>query len=318
MDAAAMRAGRDRLAAQHGPWVASNIHLGHGVYTMGNDHVGTTEFLIHAIVQAVADVASKPLAQLRILDLACREGGYAIEFGLHGATVVGVEGRPANLHKARFAAEALGLDRVRFEEGDVRNVSEEALGRFDVVLCLGIVYHLEAEDAVRLIERCNALCDEMTIVRSAVGLSPNATTSVGGREYRGRRYRENTRQQGASLDNTVSLLPSRPSLLNLLADVGFSSVLEVRNPTVPGLDDMRDSVTLVALRGERVSYKSISGVDAILPDLRRPERRAPSWIWSSAHPQQGIYWRWRERIFHTFRRTIFQSRQPIDTWRRPP
>ena len=214
MDVTSLRGARDRVASEHGPWVAYNIHLGHGVYTMGNDHVGTGEFLVHAIVQAVADLASKPLSELRILDLACHEGGYAIEFGLHGATVVGIEGRPANIQKARFAAEALGLDRVRFQDGDVRDLSEEALGQFDIVLCLGILYHLEAEHAVRLIERCHALCTEMTVVRTAVGLSPNSTTSIGGRTYRGRRYREDTRRRGAALDTPVSILPPHPSLLN--------------------------------------------------------------------------------------------------------
>ena len=316
VDISEIRDRRDSLIAEHGPWIAYNIRLGDGFYTMDNNHVGTAEFMIHGITQAVADLSSKPLDQLRVLDLACHEGGYSIEFGLQGATVVGVEGRPANVEKARFAAEVLGLERVTFELGDVRELSEERLGRFDVVLCLGILYHLEARDAVKLIERSYALCDDLTIVRSAIGLSADASYSVDGHLYNGRKYQEDVAQRAASLDNPFSILPTRASLLNLLADVGFTSVVDLLNPVVPGLDDLRDSVTFAAMRGKRAPYRSIPELDPILPDMRRLERRGPSWIWATAHPQQGIYWRLRERVFHTALRTAFHSQRPIESWRR--
>jgi predicted RNA methylase len=317
VDSGTIEARRDALIAEHGSWIAYNVSLAPGVYSMGDSRVGMAEFLVQSITQAVADLVGKPLDELRVLDLACHEGGFAIELGLHGAEVLGIEARPANIEKARFAAEVLGLDRVTFEIGDVRDLTEERLGRFDVVLCLGILYHLEAPDAVRLIERCFSLCDRIVVIRSAVGLSPDFDEYVGSRRYRGRRYREDVRHRGASIDNPTSIWPTRASLLNLLADVGFSSVLEVRNPFVPGLDDLRDSVTYVAVRGERATFRSVTDVNTILPELRRPERRGPSWIWAAADPQQGAYWRVRERVFHTVRNTLFASRRHIDDWRRP-
>jgi SAM-dependent methyltransferase len=277
--------------------------------------VGTGEFLVYSIVQPVADLAGKPLGDLRILDLGCQEGGYAIELALHGAEVVGIEARQANIDKARASAAALGLDGVTFEVGDVRDLSERLLGRFDVVLCLGVLYHLGARDAVRLIEDCASLCDRLLVIRSAVGLSPDFDEVINGRRYRGRRYREDVQQLGASIDNEVSVLPTRASLLNLLADVGLSSVLEVRNPVVPGFDDIRDSVTYVAIRGDRLPFRSVPELDVVAAGFRRPERRGPAWIWAAANPQQGPYWRVRERVFHTVRDTLW-ARRPIDSWRR--
>lgn len=309
-----LRAGRDAVIAEYGPWAAVNIHLGDGVYTMDHDRVGTGEFMVHAVVQAVADLVGKPLDGLRVLDLACGEGGYSIEFGLHGATVVGLEGRLANLAKARFAASTLGLHNVDFVAGDVRRLSEDDLGRFDVVLCLGILYHLPAEDAVRLVERCSALCDVLTVIRSAVGLSANFAGSFNGYSYRGRRYAEDVGQGHASLDNTLSILPTRTSLLNLLADVGFSSVLEIRSPAVPGLEDLLDSVTLVARRNQTRPFRSIPGLDEVLSGVRRPERRGPAWLRFAAHPQQGLYWRLRERALHTVRRTVWESHRSVAEW----
>ena len=320
MDVATTRARRDAVIDRHGPWVAYNVHLGHGVYSMVDDRVGMAELLIGAVVQVVADLCTKPLEELRVLDLACHEGGFGIELGLHGAAVVGVEGRQANVEKARFAAEALGLDRVTFIQGDVRDAALwEELGDFDVVLCLGILYHLEARDAVRLIKDCYAHCKELAIVRTAIGLSANTSTTVDGFPYHGRRYQENTEERGASLDNPISILPTRTSLLNLLSDVGFSSVLEVCNPAVPGLEAAVDSVTLAAIRGQRANYLSLEGLDEFLP-MWHPERPRLSWLWKFAHPQQGPYWRAREALLHTFMQTLFGPRRSIEEWqprRRP-
>jgi hypothetical protein len=91
-------------------------------------------------------------------------------------------------------------------------------------------------------------------------------------------------------------------------------VFEARNPVVPGLETLRDSVTLVAVRGTPVPFLSIAGTDEIMAASRRPERRGPSWLWQGAHPQQGLLWRARERLTHTIERSVFQSRRPISDW----
>ena len=315
MDAATVRAERDRLVSEHGPWGAYNIRLAPGVFTMGNAHVGNAELLIHAVVQAVADLAGKPLAELRVLDLGCHEGGYSIELGLQGCRVVGIEGRPGSVAKARFAARCLGLGQVEFVQGDVRDGALlEAQGTFDVVLCLGILYHLEALDAVGLLRRCFDLGERLTVIRSAIGLRADVSAAVDGLRYEGRRYREDTRHRGASLDNPTSIFPSKTSLLNILGDLGFSSVHEVRNPPVPNLDDARDSVTLVAVHGSRVDHRSVPELNEVLP-VRRPRRRGPEWLRAYAHPQQGLYWRVREGLFHSFSRRIFRSNRPVEAWR---
>jgi 2-polyprenyl-3-methyl-5-hydroxy-6-metoxy-1,4-benzoquinol methylase len=190
-----LEARRDEVIAEYGPWVAFNIDLGHGVHTIRAGEVGTPEFMVHAFTQIITDLAAKPLDQLRVLDLACHEGGYALELARHGATVVGIEGRRENVEKARFAADALRLDRATFIEDDVRNLALSIHGRFDVVLCLGIHYHLEGHDAIRLLERCFECCDHLAIIRTAIGLSVNADTKVGLHTYR-EPTRGGARQQG--------------------------------------------------------------------------------------------------------------------------
>src|SRR5438309_10055658 len=77
-----------------GPWVANNIHLADDLYTIGKRIEGD-EIKLRRVLQVVADATRRPLDTLRVLDLACLEGLYAIEFARHGATVVGIEGREA-------------------------------------------------------------------------------------------------------------------------------------------------------------------------------------------------------------------------------
>ncbi|MBC1220039.1 bifunctional 2-polyprenyl-6-hydroxyphenol methylase/3-demethylubiquinol 3-O-methyltransferase UbiG, partial [Nostoc sp. UCD120] len=83
---------------------------------------------------------------MRILDLGCLEGLYSIGLALHGATVVGIEGREVNFQKAKFAKECLGLNNLEFIQDDVLNLSPEKYGYFDIVLCCGILYHLNVPE----------------------------------------------------------------------------------------------------------------------------------------------------------------------------
>ncbi len=79
-----------------------------------------------------------------ILELGSLEGGmtFAIARRLPRAQIVGVEGRQANVEKAEFVQRLLGIDNVRFLQGNLEGMDLSALGRFDAVLCSGLLYHL--------------------------------------------------------------------------------------------------------------------------------------------------------------------------------
>src|SRR6266853_3907717 len=140
-----------------GPWTASNIHLGDHFYTIGEKIQGD-EVKLRRVLQIVADTTKRPLNSLRLLDLACHEGIYAIEFARHGTSVLGIEGREAHIEKARFVKDVLSLNNLDIVQDDVRNLSKEKYGSFDVVLCLGILYHLEVPDVFKFIENIATVC----------------------------------------------------------------------------------------------------------------------------------------------------------------
>src|SRR5690348_3563457 len=139
------------------------------------------------IAQIVSDSARKPLSQSRILDLASLEGDFSAEFALRGAEVLGVEGRRANVERAsaRFS-----FPNLRFVQDDVRNVCRRKYGEFDIVLCLGILYHLDAPDCFRLLEAIAEVCIDIAVIDTHVGLTRDEVVEYQGREYRGRRFTE--------------------------------------------------------------------------------------------------------------------------------
>jgi tRNA (mo5U34)-methyltransferase len=76
-----------------------------------------------------------------VLDIGCNGGFYSIEMKRRGARrVVGIDHDGDYLAQAKFAAEVLGLD-IEFRQLSVFDVA--LLGeRFDVVIFMGVLYHL--------------------------------------------------------------------------------------------------------------------------------------------------------------------------------
>lgn len=228
-------------------WTAQNVRLGEDEFAFGDPTVGTTEVVAARVIQVASDVLG-PLDELRVLDLACLEGLYGLEFAMHGAEVVATEGRESNAERVRYAATQLKPGSFEISVEDVRELGPETHGTFDLVLCMGILYHLDAEDVFRLAMAVASCTDRMAIFRTAVGLSGERRESFGGKEYRGFTYHEpNT--GWSSIENHTSFWPTRASLLNLLAEAGFTSVFEVVGPPVLAFDGAPDATFLVAMKG---------------------------------------------------------------------
>ncbi len=254
---------------------------------MGEPTVGAAELMDARVVQLASDLLG-PLDGLRVLDLACLEGLYGLELAMHGASVVATEGREVNAERVRFAAERLRPQDFRLEIADVRDLSPETTGTFDLVLCLGILYHLGAEDAVRLAQAVADCTERVAFFRTAVGLSDSASFSG----YRGFDYPE-PETAWSSMGNRTSFWPTRASLLNLLLDVGFTSVMEVVGPPVLEIDGAPDGTFLVAMKGNPVEVRAAPPKAATeLRGERWPERTS-----FEPHPAQRRGWQSKKRYW---------------------
>jgi SAM-dependent methyltransferase len=282
---------KNSIIAERGPWT-SCIHLADGIYTYEEPQVPQLDTRLRKCLQVAADITGKPLEDLRVLDLACLEGQFGIEFALHGSRVLGTEGREANLAKARFVREVLSLDKLELALEDVRDLDSSRHGYFDVVLCLGIVYHLDAPDVMEFLKRVAGVCARVAIVDTHVSPTDEASFDWQGKTYWGRFFQEHSPDASLevkekaiwmSLDNPRAFVLTKPSLCNLLRHVGFSSVYEVMNPyeyhnpkwpLAPEGDRYaiwKDRTMLVAVKGTHQAVLS-SPVTEALPERDHPER----------------------------------------------
>lgn len=232
-------------------WTSHNIELTPGVFTLPGQPLLRDEPRARTLHRELQRFAARngSLAGQRALDLGCLEGGFSLELARQGVQVLGVEGRDSNFVKCQALAEHLALPQLRFELSDVKTLSAQRHGRFDLVLCLGLLYHLDDpaaflshlgreltnERAVMFLDTHVAAPDEATLAgfegRSA--LSSLTTTHHEGHDYAGRWYHEYDSAAPApdeawtSVSNPRSFWPTETALIAMLIRGGFSGVYPV-------------------------------------------------------------------------------------------
>ena len=128
----------DEVAAL-APWF-HNIDLGDGVTTAPDHFLGDYPRFKFA---RFADALPAALTGKTVLDIGCNAGFYSVEMKRRGAArVLGIDSDDRYLAQARLATAALGFgDGVEFRNLSVYDVA--SLGeRFDLVIFMGVLYHL--------------------------------------------------------------------------------------------------------------------------------------------------------------------------------
>jgi tRNA (mo5U34)-methyltransferase len=125
-----------RQIAALGPWF-HNLRID-GVETAPDHFLGDYPAFKW---QRFRQVLPEDLGGRSVLDIGCNAGFYALEMARRGAgEVVAIDADPHYLRQARFAARRAGA-RIDFRQMSVYQVAE--LGRrFDLVLFMGVFYHL--------------------------------------------------------------------------------------------------------------------------------------------------------------------------------
>jgi tRNA (mo5U34)-methyltransferase len=101
------------------------------------------------------------LAGKAVLDVGCNCGGFAFEAARAGASrVVGIDVVGRYIEQAEFIRNALDIDQAEFSVTGIDQVAD--LGRFDVILCFGLLYHLE--DPIGSMRSLAGVCDDVIVV----------------------------------------------------------------------------------------------------------------------------------------------------------
>jgi hypothetical protein len=184
--------------------------------------VGEAERVKFAL-KVVADRAD--LAGLRVLDLACCHGAFSGAFAAAGADVLGIDGRQVNLNHAGGGA--------RYELCDVRDLSPDRHGEHDVTLCLGILYHLEAPDALRLLGTMRQMTTRFAVIDTHTG-ADKVSVTVDGRQYRGAWFGEAITARRSAIRNQTSWWFTPDSLEDAIRTAGWGSIKRVKTRRWPG------------------------------------------------------------------------------------
>jgi SAM-dependent methyltransferase len=189
--------------------------------------------LIEPAVRAAFDAAGQGATAL---DLACNEGWFSHRLLDWGASkVVGVDVREGNIRRATMLRDHFGIEPERFEivQGDVFELAPSELGQFDVVLLLGLIYHVEDPTRViRLARACTkpggvcAIETQLTAhdepVRFGAGRPEMYRDAPGSFAVLVEEGPEVVSSLGAS-GAVLSLIPNRAALEDMMRVAGFAS-----------------------------------------------------------------------------------------------
>jgi 2-polyprenyl-3-methyl-5-hydroxy-6-metoxy-1,4-benzoquinol methylase len=223
-----------------------NIRLADGIYTSYVDEFYPAH---REVMEVINHGLGGRFSGKRIVDIGCLEGYFSVECALQGAEVLGIEGKRLNIKKCEFVKSVLGVEQLRLAQDDAMRVTRDRYGRFDVVLALGLIYHLD--DPFTFLDNVARLCDGFVVIDTLVALEDQPDSicdgwrpelsdlrrfDYRGREYHGRTYREYAGDAPqlekdlsvtSSLDNEHSVWLTEQSLIGLLRDVGFEQVQKV-------------------------------------------------------------------------------------------
>lgn len=211
---------------------------------------------VRRVTQLISDYTKKGIDKAKVLDIACGEGAFSIEAAIHGANVTAIDAREERMNIGRDIVKNNSIRNIEFKKEDLRMLTFEKNGKFDVVLLLGVLYHLDVPDSFRALENIYEMTDGLLIIDTHIAMTANESTEYKKKVYKGVKFREHYQSDTdedklakvrASVDNEFSFWFTKDSLIQLLHDLGFSSVLECHAPIEPLKSENR--VTLVALKG---------------------------------------------------------------------
>lgn len=127
-----------RAAEQLGPWF-HNLHLPDGSQTCPNHSLGDFPSFKWQKLHACLPM---DLHGATVLDIGCNAGFYSIELARRGALVTAIDVDEHYLAQARWASRVFEVsERITFRQAQVYSLAR-AERRWDIVLFLGVLYHL--------------------------------------------------------------------------------------------------------------------------------------------------------------------------------
>lgn len=107
-----------------------------------SNQIRTNRKIILGILKT-AKLTEKDLRNKRILDAGCGTGEKSIFFSKVGAEVIAIDFSKGQLEEAKKKAQKEKIKNISFIEKDILKDNLENLGKFDIIVSLGVLHHTE-------------------------------------------------------------------------------------------------------------------------------------------------------------------------------
>jgi len=161
----------------------------------------------------LVELAGGSLAGKRVLDLACSAGFWSLAAIEAGAEkVVGIEARQMHFDQVNFVFKAKEIDpsRYTFVHGNIFDVDFRQFGAFDVVLCLGIMYHITRH--TELFGKISAVNSDLLLIDTRISTSPDSVLEL---------RRESIEDHRNAVESGLVMFPSRRAVIDMADQAGY-------------------------------------------------------------------------------------------------
>ena len=229
----------------------------------------------------------RPLVQLcggslrgkQVLDLGCNAGFWSLKAVEAGCDhVLGIDSREMHIAQASFVFEAYEVppERYSFRLGNVFDVLTKEIARFDIVLCLGLFYHISKH--VSLLEAISHLNTDLLVIDTSLSPLDGSLLQI---------VHEPLDEPRNASDYELVMLPTRRAVIEMAQMFGYQCVeLEPRFTDYSGADDFRTGRRRAYICSKATTLAPLTQPPAIA-DLVAPAERSADRTGSPSSPASG-------------------------------
>jgi 2-polyprenyl-3-methyl-5-hydroxy-6-metoxy-1,4-benzoquinol methylase len=165
----------------------------------------------------LVDLLGGSLAGKRVLDLACNQGFWSLAAIDNGCDyVLGIDGRQTHIDQANFVFDVKGIhkDRYDFRCGDIFDLLDEDLGTFDIVLCLGLMYHISKH--MTLLEHISSVNTDLLVIDTYLSRMRKSLLEIS---------KESLDIQTSSIDYELVMSPTKAAILDMVRQFNYHTVV---------------------------------------------------------------------------------------------